>query len=168
MKHSSIRSIRRIVVLFIILLALSGITAFPLQSEVIWMKAHLGWFPVYTHDWIRRVHDAVMQTPEIVLYGTDWLAFAHLVIAVFFVGVYLDPVRNRFIITAGIIACAGVFPLAFICGNLRHIPVFHQWIDCAFGLIGLIPLFYIRYKIQHMIQELKQTYGYISDELFTL
>jgi hypothetical protein len=27
-------------------------------------------------------------------YGTDWLAFAHIVIAVFFIGPFVDPVQN--------------------------------------------------------------------------
>lgn len=40
-------------------------------------------------------------------YGTDWLAFAHLVITVAFIGPYLDPVRNKWVIAFGLIACAG-------------------------------------------------------------
>ena len=41
-------------------------------------------------------------------YSTDWLAFAHLVIAVFFIGAFVDPVRNVWIIQAGIIACTTI------------------------------------------------------------
>jgi hypothetical protein len=142
-----IQKIRRIVIVFIILLILSGVTAFPLVTEVNWMMKHLTIFPSFLHGWIKAVYEAVMSTPSIVLYGTDWLAFAHIIISIFFIGVYINPVRNKFIIEVGIIACLGVFPLAFICGPIRHIPFYHQLIDCCFGLLGLIPLLYIRKKI---------------------
>ena len=78
------------------------------------------------------------------LYGTDWLAFAHLMIAVAFVGLYRDPVRNRWLITFGMIACVGILPLALICGPLRHIPFYWQLIDCSFGVFGLVPLLWLR------------------------
>lgn len=147
MKTPDIKNIQRVVILFIVLLAISGITALPLVSETDFMLAHIDSFPVYFHSWIRTVYESVHQTPSIVLYGTDWLAFAHLIIALFFIGVYKDPVRNKFTVTVGIIACLAVFPLAFICGPIRHIPFYHQVIDCCFGLFGLIPLFYIKRKI---------------------
>jgi hypothetical protein len=35
-----------------------------------------------------------------------------------------------------------IFPLAFICGPIRHIPFYWQLIDCSFGIIGIIPLFF--------------------------
>ena len=142
-----IQQIKRIVIVFIILLILSGVTAFPLVTEVNWMMKHLTIFPSFFHGWIKAVYEAVMSTPSIVLYGTDWLAFAHIIISIFFIGVYINPVRNKFIIEVGIIACLGVFPLAFICGPIRHIPFYHQLIDCCFGLLGLIQLLYIRKKI---------------------
>lgn len=145
-----IKNIRRVVIVFIILLALSGITAFPLVTEVDFMITHLNLFPVYFHEWIRTVYESVHQTPSIVLYGTDWLAFAHIIIGLFFVGVYQNPVRNKFIVEVGIVACIAVLPLAFICGPIRHIPFYHQIIDCCFGLLGLIPLFYVRRKIKFL------------------
>jgi hypothetical protein len=145
-----IKNIRRVVIVFIILLALSGITAFPLVTEVDFMITHLNLFPDYFHEWIKTVYESVHQTPSIVLYGTDWLAFAHIIIGLFFVGVYQDPVRNKFIVEVGMIACIAVLPLAFICGPIRHIPFYHQIIDCCFGLLGLIPLFYVRRKIKFL------------------
>ncbi|MCD6017865.1 MAG: hypothetical protein K0S53_986 [Bacteroidetes bacterium] len=148
MKTRTIKNIRRVVMVFMILLVLSGVTAFPLVTEVDFMITHMHWFPAFFHSWIRTVYESVHQTPSIVLYGTDWLAFAHLIIALFFVGVYLDPVRNKFIILVGIVSCLAVFPLALICGPIRHIPFYHQVIDCCFGLLGLVPLFYIRNKIK--------------------
>jgi hypothetical protein len=69
-------------------------------------------------------------------YGTDWLAFAHLVIAVAFIGPLRDPVRNIWVIEFGLIACVAVFPLAFIAGSVRGIPFYWQLIDCSFGVGG--------------------------------
>ena len=148
MKTTELKKIRRVIVLFITLLVLSGVTAFPLITEVDWMLAHLSSFPTFFHHWIKQVADAVHQTPSVVLYGTDWLAFAHIIIALFFVGVYIDPVKNKFNITVGIVSCIAVFPLAFICGPIRGIPFYHVLIDCSFGALGLIPLLYVKHQIK--------------------
>jgi hypothetical protein len=149
-ENKLLKSIRRTTAVFIICLVLSGITAFPLVTETHWMMRHLSLFPGFLQSWIIQVSDAVQQTPGIVLYGTDWLAFAHIIIALFFVGVYRDPVRNQFTIVVGMIACCAVFPLAFTCGPVRGIPFFHQLIDCGFGVIGLIPLGLVYKKIKVM------------------
>lgn len=73
-------------------------------------------------------------------YGTDWLAFAHLVIAAAFIGPLIDPVRNKWVFQFGLIGCAGVVPLALIAGAARGIPVYWRMIDCSFGVFGCIPL----------------------------
>lgn len=147
MQTTELKQIRRMVMVFIILLVLSGVTAFPLITEVKFMMRHIDTFPSFFHPWITRVYESVMATSDVVLYGTDWLAFAHIIISLFFVGVYLDPVRNKFTIDIGIVACFAIFPLAFICGPIRGIPFYHQLIDCSFGALGMIPLFYVKRKI---------------------
>jgi hypothetical protein len=68
-------------------------------------------------------------------YGTDWLAFAHLMIAVAFIGPLRDPVRNRWILEWAMICCVGVLPLAFIMGPIRG-PFGWTLVDCAFGVVG--------------------------------
>lgn len=73
-------------------------------------------------------------------YGTDWLAFGHIVIGLAFLGVLRDPIRNRWIVEWGMIACALVIPLAMICGPIRGIPFYWRLIDCSFGVFGIIPL----------------------------
>jgi hypothetical protein len=73
-------------------------------------------------------------------YGTDWLAFSHLVIAVAFIGPLRDPVRNRWVLAFGVIACAGVVPLALIAGQVRGIPFYWRLIDMSFGVFGALPL----------------------------
>jgi hypothetical protein len=93
---------------------------------------------------VDRVNEGLTSTNAhypFLAYGTDWLAFAHLVIAVAFIGPYLDPIRNKWVITFGLIACGGVIPLALIAGPIRGIPFGWRLIDCSFGVCGAIPLF---------------------------
>lgn len=142
--------IRGWVVFFILALIVSGITAFPLETELGILSNILGVSPGNAPDsyqglqyWIALVNEGITETNArypFLAYGYDWLAFAHLVIAVAFVGVYTKPVRNIWIVRFGMIACIGVIPLALICGSLRSIPFYWQLIDCSFGVFGIIPL----------------------------
>jgi hypothetical protein len=153
-KSEHLRAIRLWLSCFIAGLILSGVTAFPLEAELHWFLLFLHTSPLrqtaeYTHllPWITRVYDALSMTNKrfpFLAYGTDWLAFAHLVIAVAFFGPYRDPVRNKWVITFGLIACGGVIPLALIAGPIRGIPVAWRLIDCSFGIIGAIPLLICR------------------------
>jgi hypothetical protein len=89
------------------------------------------------------VHAALAATNErysFLAYGTDWLAFAHLVLAAAFIGPWRDPVRNKWVLQFGMIACAGVLPLALIAGAVRGIPLWWRFGDCCFGIFGTIPL----------------------------
>ncbi len=135
------RNIRTVLIIFIVGLVLSGITAFPLETEL--QIAHDVISKNTTRNdltnWIEQVYAGVRETNQkypFIAYGTDWLAFAHLVIAIAFIGPLRDPVRNKWVIQFGIIACLAVFPLALIQGALRGIPWFWQMIDCSFGLAG--------------------------------
>jgi hypothetical protein len=137
-------------------LVLSGITAFPLQTELGWIVSllHTGSLrPIadFTQllPWIERVNGALCSTNvryPFLAYGTDWLAFAHLIIAVAFLG-YTDPVRNQWIITFGLVACAGVIPLALIAGHFRNVPLLWRFFDCSFGILGSVPLLICRRSI---------------------
>ena len=152
-----LRRIRFWLAVIIVGLVLSGITAFPLQCELGWVVSflHKSWMqPVAesTHllPWVERVDEGLRATNArypFLAYGTDWLAFAHLVIAVAFLGPYFDPVRNKWVITFGLIACAGVIPLALIAGPIRGIPLGWRLIDCSFGVLGSIPLLICRTHI---------------------
>jgi hypothetical protein len=138
-------------------LILSGITAFPLESELRWLISALHSGPAGAVaqstgllPWIERVHNALQSTNAqhpFLAYGTDWLAFAHLVIAIAFIGPFLDPVRNQWVVTFGLIACAGIIPLALIAGPIRGIPVGWRIIDCSFGVFGALPLAICRRSI---------------------
>lgn len=149
-KDNLLKVIKRTVVLFITLLVLSGITAFPLQTELNYIvktveaNQNNGLIYVWLVDVNSAINDINLKYP-FVFYGTDWLAFAHIVISIFFIGVYKDPVKNVWITKTGIISCLLIFPLAFIAGYVRGIPLFWQLIDCSFGAFGLIPLLFIYY-----------------------
>ena len=157
-QQDHLRRIRFWLAVFIIGLVLSGITAFPLETELNWMVSilHAGWLRPISEStgvlpWIERVYNALRTTNAdypFLAYGTDWLAFAHLVIAIAFIGPYLDPVRNKWFITFGLIACAGVIPLALIAGPVRGIPFPWRLIDCSFGVFGSVPLLLCRRSIR--------------------
>lgn len=163
-----LRAVRLWLAFFMVGLILSGVTAFPLETELhsllsVLQTTALRPIAQSTHllPWIARVYDAISNTNRqhpFLAYGTDWLAFAHLVIAIAFVGPYRDPVRNKWIITFGPIACGGVIPLAFIAGHVRGIPIAWRLLDCGFGVFGGIPLLLCRRSIlalEHMEMEHK-------------
>jgi hypothetical protein len=141
-------------------LFVSGVTAFPLEAELHWFLGALQTNALrsiaeHTHllPWIARVYDGLRDTNAhyaFLAYGTDWLAFAHLVIAAVFLGPYRDPLRNQWVITFGLIACVGVFPLASIAGAIRGIPVAWRLIDCSFGVFGGIPLLLCKRHIEQL------------------
>jgi hypothetical protein len=147
-----LRRFRVVLGLFIVALVVSGITAFPLQLELDALTAARGLVRAAPPDagnsfdhWILTVRDGLRESyahHPWLAYGTDWLGFAHIVIAVFFIGPLVDPVRNVWVLRAGVIACVLVIPLALICGALRHIPFGWRMIDCSFGVLGVIPLSY--------------------------
>ena len=141
-----LHKIRIWLALFIAGLVLSGLTAFPLEHEIRWLAFFVAAhpvFPVGATTWIERVHTALEDEGSrypFLAYGTDWLAFAHLVLAVVFIGPLVAPVRNKWVLQFGLIACAAVPLLALIAGYFRGIPFGWRLIDCSFGVFGAIPL----------------------------
>jgi hypothetical protein len=153
-----LKGIRVWLALFVVCLVLSGATAFPLVHELRWTEDLLRTLSVQDvlpglTEWIGRVRQGLDRADAdypFLLYGTDWLAFAHLVIAVFFYGVLRDPVRNIWVVEAGMIACAGIVPLALVCGPIRGIPFWWSVIDMSFGVFGVIPLYALRRRIKRL------------------
>ena len=143
---------RLVLGIFIIGLVLSGVTAFPLLHELNYVSNWLGIDPTLPPDqysgllhWIARVRlglELTYREHPFIAYGTDWLAFGHIVIALFFIGPWLRPRGNEWVLKTGLVACALVLPLALICGPLRGIPFYWRLIDCSFGLFGAVPLLY--------------------------
>lgn len=144
------------IVFFMVALVLSGVTAFPIETELHWLLSHPSLVPGFAQDWLQDVYSALKETNSkypMLAYGFDWLAFAHIVIAMMFIGPLKDPVKNVWVIDWAILACIAIFPLAFIAGPIRSIPLFHILIDCSFGVIGLIPLLICKRWIKKLITE---------------
>jgi hypothetical protein len=144
------RRIRILIAGFVLCLIVSGITAFPLEWEMELAERFAASLPPFIKDWFSRVSEGIYTTGKsypFMAYGTDWLAFSHIIIGLFFIAPYKDPVKYRLIIEIGLLACLLVFPLALCCGPLRGIPFFWRLIDCSFGLAGGGLLFYIRRSI---------------------
>ena len=150
------RRIRYLLIFFIFALGAAGLTAIPLRWELALLDQWFGVRSILVHvwpamsGWISRVNDSVQNgygTYPLLAYGTDWLAFAHVVIAVAFIGPLLDPVRNIWVIEFGMVACALLVPWALIFGLVREIPSFWTFIDMSFGVIGIIPLWFVRRDI---------------------
>ncbi|HUH98905.1 MAG TPA: hypothetical protein VLZ89_16210 [Anaerolineales bacterium] len=151
--------VRLLIIFFMIALAVSGLTAIPLQWELFTLNRLLGGqslvaalWPAFA-EWIGRVNSGVQngygQYPFLA-YGTDWLAFAHVAIAVLFIGPLRDPVKNLWVIEFGMIACILIIPWTAIFAPLRGVPFFWMLIDMAFGVFGLIPLWLLRREILRM------------------
>jgi hypothetical protein len=124
--------------IFIFGLAISGLTAFPLLHELRMLASLLNITDPEKYaqitglrHWIGYVLSGLEQLHTkfpFLAYGTDWLAFAHLAIAIFFV--------------RPLLCCLGVLPLAMIAGEIRGIPFYWRLIDCSFGVLGAVPLLY--------------------------
>lgn len=132
----------------IIGLIVSGVTAFPLREELLLAQDALAQFGIGQYlpgleQWVARVAEGLVVTHAaypFIAYGTDWLAFAHLLIAVAFVGPLIDPIRNIWVTIWGLIACAGIIPLALVAGGIRGLPAGWQLIDISFGVLAAVPL----------------------------
>lgn len=147
-----LRRARWAIGVFIAGLVLSGVTAFPLAQELDWLAGIVGpqggahaFAPAGLQHWILHVRDGLKDTYARypwVGYGTDWLAFGHLIIALFFIPAWRDPPAHAWVLRTGLVACALVVPLALVAGAVRGIPFYWRLLDCSFGVFGAIPLWY--------------------------
>ncbi len=151
MPPKQLKQVRLWLLLFMSGLIISGLTAIPIQWEIDQIKNIIDNTP-WLHDiapglidWLIYVHaglTATYQTYSFIVVGTDWLAFAHIAIAVAFIGPLRDPIRNVWVIEFGMIVCLLVIPAALIFGTVRNLPFLWQLLDCSFGVIGIIPLLF--------------------------
>lgn len=157
------KHIRVLLIFFMCGLALSGLTAIPLQWELKllmpFMEKISNWGNTFSamSKWIVRINDGVQngygQYPFLA-YGTDWLAFGHVAIAIAFIGVLRDPLRNSWVVNFGLITCLLVLPWTLFFGAIRGIPFFWQLIDMSFGILGIVPLWLVRRDILRLSGEL--------------
>jgi hypothetical protein len=151
-QRQRLRRIRIWLCVFACGLVVAGLTAIPLEYET---RLIAGWLhgqgsglahrlPALA-AWLdladRGLADSYARYPFLA-YGTDWLAFGHLTMALVFAGPIRDPVRNKWVVQAGMIACALVIPMALAFGPLRGIPAFWTMIDMSFGIVGIVPLLF--------------------------
>src|SRR4051812_41078147 len=103
------------------MIVLSGITAFPVESGVRWLLEYKNLYPGDISRFIETVYKGVHETNEaypFLFYGYDWLAFAHIVIGLAFIGPLKDPVRNIWVIEWAMLSCFAVLFLALIAGPI--------------------------------------------------
>ena len=134
--------IRRWLAFFMVMLVISGVTAVPVEWE---LSIATKFFKEDSliGAWLNEVYLGIKDTGEkypYLFYGYDWLAFAHVVLAIVFIGPYKDPVKNKWVVEFGAISCFLIIPFALIAGHFRQIPFWWRLGDCSFGIIGLIPL----------------------------
>jgi hypothetical protein len=136
------KQIKRWLVFFIAALAISGLTAIPVKPEINFLYRMTSDIRLI-NPWIEKVQDGINDTSDkypFLFYGYDWLAFAHFVLAILFIGPLRDPVRNKWVIEFAMIACMLIIPFALVAGQFRGIPFWWRLVDCSFGIIGIIPL----------------------------
>jgi hypothetical protein len=142
---------------FIFSLFISGITALPVEQELTFIVNHFP-FEGSIKGWFDEVLVGIKNTSKdypFLFYGYDWLAFAHFLFAILFIGPLRDPVKNKWVIGFGIIACILIIPFALIMGGVRGMPFWWRLIDCSFGIIGLIPLIICLRNIKRLETEEK-------------
>jgi hypothetical protein len=153
------RRIRYLLLFFIAALAAAGLTAIPLPWESALLNRFLGNGTMvaailpWLSEWISFVDQgiqAIGREYPFILYGTDWLAFAHIVIAIAFVGPLRDPVKNVWVVEFGMIACVLIVPTAMIFGTLRGIPLLWLILDCSFGIFGILPLYLVHHYTRRL------------------
>ena len=133
-------------------LVVSGLTAIPIQAEFDWLAGWLGsdfggggLVPDRVAKWLAHAYVGISVTSRsapFVWYGTDWLAFGHLVIALAVAGALRDPVRNRWLYQFAMLACVAVVPWALFFGALRGLPLWWRLVDCTFGVVGFVPAWF--------------------------
>ena len=143
---------------------LSGVTAIPLEWQLSVANRYFGIDTKLAEIlpdlsfWVTRIYTGLSSTYSeypFIAYGTDWLAFAHIVLAILFIGPLRDPVKNIWVIEFGIICCVLVIPFAMVFGSIREIPIFWRMVDCSFGVIGIIPLIIVRNEIKRLESSLQ-------------
>jgi hypothetical protein len=137
------RNIKGAIIIVILGLLLNGISAIPLRSELNFLLSNPDALPDLLRNWWIYVNKGLTETSghyPFMRYGFDWLAFAHLLIAIAFIGPLRDPIKNEWVITWGIIASVLSVVMALSWERLREIPLWWSSIDAVIGLISFIIL----------------------------
>ncbi len=135
-----------------------GVTVWPAVAElkfivsVLWGECQpAGGLHLFLTNVIEALQTVKNQYPFL-LYGYDWLAFAHICLAILFAGAIRDPVRNKWIVQSGLIMCALVPVLAAVCIPIRGIPLGWFFVDLAFAPGAALPLWIALQNIRKIEQ----------------
>ncbi len=150
--ENEIRLIRRWLLFFMLAMVVSGLSAMPVQWE---LQIVTRLIPTgnAVGNWLDEVQRGVTETAKEqpwLFYGFDWLAFAHIVLALFFIGPYREPVKNKWVVECGIYACLLIIPFTLMAGAYRGIPFWWKMVDASFGIFGMIPLCTVLKKINRL------------------
>ena len=160
------KSIKGWIIFFMIILTLSGLTAIPVETELNFLTRFFS-LDSSMGQWLDKVYQAFHDTNKnypFLAYGYDWLAFAHFVLAILFIGPLKDPVRNKWVIEFGMIACVLIIPFALVAGHYRGIPLMWRFIDCSFGIIGIFPLLICLKQINKLENIHSKNYDYETND----
>jgi hypothetical protein len=110
--------------------------------------------PDFLVNWWEEVLIAISDTCQkypLVLYGYDWLGFAHWLIALAFFGPLRNPIKNQWVVEWGMMASGLTILMALIGERFRDIPFFWSVIDALIG----VGAFIILWACNRWINELK-------------
>jgi len=147
------RKIKAVIIITIIGLLLNGISAVPLQTELKMLLSNPGSLPAFLGDWWIYVQKGVHDTTKnyrFMRYGFDWLAFAHLLIAIAFIGPLKDPIKNEWVVRWGMTASALSVVMALGWEQRRAIPFWWSCIDASIALVAFIILLLCNNWIQQL------------------
>jgi hypothetical protein len=135
--------IKAAIIITMIGLLFNGMSSVPLRSELDILLSHPNRLPQFLLDWWTYVRQGVYETSEkyeFMRYGFDWLAFAHLMIAIAFIGPLRDPVKNQWVVKWGMIVAACGIVMAFGWERMRGIPVWWSFIDAGISYAAFVVL----------------------------
>jgi len=122
-------------------LFVSGVTIWPWEWElerILGLTSEVPVLHAVVEGILADMRD-LRSRDSFVLYGLDWLAYAHLVLTALFVMAMKDPVRNILVVRFGLLCCLTVPLLAAICVPLRGLPWWWVFIDSSFAICA-VPL----------------------------
>jgi hypothetical protein len=156
------RRVRLLLTLFIIALLLAALTAWFLIPAANIARRFLGEGTVLgsslpsVAQWITLVQKALADTKAkypFMFYGTDWVAFAHIVMVIACLGPLRDPVRNIWVLQFGLIGCTLMIPMTLLSGVARGLPWSWQLFDCVIAVAGAI-IFLMCYRYARQMETL--------------
>ncbi len=147
------RKIKAVIIITIMGLLLNGISAVPLLSELNILLSKPDALPGFLREWLIYVNKGVYETSAkytFMRYGFDWLAFAHFLIAIAFIGPLKDPIKNEWVVRWGMIASALSVLMAFGWEHERAIPLWWSCIDAFIAIIAFVILLLCNKWIQQL------------------